>query len=137
MRRPSRRPGEVLDSPKRPKRQRQPKQHRIAKRPGLNDHPGDKRSEHQPGKPKCDHSSTLPKPAEQPLRPTAEAGLLRCTMLVTGELRAAARHQGTGPKRSTKRPVPAVAGSVARPTIASVPSPTVWVPLCPLRSVAV
>src|SRR6266516_4111143 len=32
---------------------------------------------------------------------------------------------------------PAVGGSVARPTIASVPSVTVWVPRCPLKSVAV
>jgi alkylhydroperoxidase family enzyme len=61
----------------------------------------------------------------------------------TGELpgHRAARgrlcYQGTGPRRSTKRPVPAVAGSVASATIASVPSVTVCVPLCPLRSVAV
>src|SRR4029077_4053112 len=46
-------------------------------------------------------------------------------------------HQGTGPKRSMYRPVPAVGGSVARVTIASVPSVTVWVPRCPLKSVAV
>ena len=45
--------------------------------------------------------------------------------------------QGTGPKRSMNRPVPAAASSVARVTIASVPSVTVWVPRCPLRSVAV
>ena len=35
------------------------------------------------------------------------------------------------------RPVPAVGGSVARVTIASVPSVTVWVPLYLLKSVAV
>jgi alkylhydroperoxidase family enzyme len=46
-------------------------------------------------------------------------------------------YQGTVPERSTKRPVPAVAGSVASATIASVPSVTVCGPLCPLRSVAV
>jgi AhpD family alkylhydroperoxidase len=57
----------------------------------------------------------------------------------TGELSRVTRlgYHGTAPKRSTKRPVPAVAGSVASATIASVPSVTVCGPLCPLRSVAV
>ena len=55
----------------------------------------------------------------------------------TGELPRHCVYQGTVPKRSTKRPVPAVAGSVASATIASVPSVTVCGPLCPLRSVAV
>ena len=49
----------------------------------------------------------------------------------------AADHQATGPFRSRKRPVPAAASSVARATMASVPSVTVWWPLLPLRSVAV
>ena len=41
------------------------------------------------------------------------------------------------PARSTNRPEPAPGFSVARATIASVPSVTVWVPLLPFRSVAV
>lgn len=46
-------------------------------------------------------------------------------------------YQGTGPWRSRKRPVPASGPSVARATIASVASVTVWVPWWALRSVAV
>lgn len=46
-------------------------------------------------------------------------------------------YQAISPVRSTKRPDPAPDLSVARPTIASVPSVTVWGPLWPLRSVAV
>ena len=45
--------------------------------------------------------------------------------------------QAISPCRETKRPVPAEGSSVARATIASVPSVTVWGPLWPLRSVAV
>ena len=46
-------------------------------------------------------------------------------------------HQGTIPSRSWKVPVRPFLGSVARRTIASVPSLTVWVPRLLLKSVAV
>lgn len=46
-------------------------------------------------------------------------------------------YQRTGPSRSTIRPVPASGASVARVTIASVPSVTDCGPVLPLRSVAV
>lgn len=51
--------------------------------------------------------------------------------------RRRSQDQAISPWRSMKRPVPAPGPSVARATIASVPSVTVWEPLCPFMSVAV
>jgi hypothetical protein len=51
--------------------------------------------------------------------------------------REAEDHHATGPWRSTNVPVGPCGSSFAIATIASVPSSTLCVPLCPLRSVAV
>ena len=56
---------------------------------------------------------------------------------VVGHRVCRVQDQAISPVRSIKRPEPAPGFSVARLTMASVPSVTVWGPLWPLRSVAV
>lgn len=63
------------------------------------------------------------------------AGFTQTQQVTVG--RGVAQDQVMTPSRSTKRPEGAPGFSVARPTMASVPSVTVCGPLWPLRSVAV
>lgn len=109
----------------------------AAAAPPPGDDPVDHRAASRPctttAAPSAARYSAVAAPSPE-LEPVTTARLSLKRRSVTGP---ALQDQAISPVRATNRPDPAPGGSVASPTIASVPSVTVCGPLWPLRSVAV